>query len=283
MKFFQESERFALEQVAESINKLQGADWNNFHGSDFLEPEIFRPIRNGRRISELDWYLGYRDLVAAYPAFLELVHFDGWKMGMPLSDWVNPLFNAAAYEGFVSKHGLAYWNSIDENGKRFTKKVATLQLTCPKSEIYCQLIEVSETDAPEVPMIKILMIHNPKKANPYGLRRFVKNLRFILIEKRGYDFAWGCPLEVDDPRYPVVGVDKRFEMHRELTFADEDGETHKVIVSRLAATWEAAGMILMPVPDDLIGSAFCSDKYRAHLLKKNKFMNQFLAPITPLT
>ena len=71
-------------------------------------------------------------------------------------------------------------------------------------------------------------------------------------------------------------------MHRELTFADEDGETHKVIVSSLAATWEAAGMILMPVPDDLIGAAFCSDKYRAHLLKKNKFMNQFLAPITPL-
>ena len=282
MKFFDEKERFALEQMAERINNLQNADWNSYHGSDFLEPEIFRPIRNGRRISELDWYLGYRDLVAAYPAFLELVHFDGWKMGMPLSDWVNPLFNAAAYEGFVSKHGLAYWNSIDEDGKRFTKKVATLQLTCPKSEIYCQLIDVSETDEREVPMIKILMIHNPKKANPYGLRRFVKNLRFILIEKLGYEFAWGCPLEVNDPRYPVVGVDKRFEMHRELTFADGDGETHKVIVSRLAATWEAAGMILMPVPDDLIGAAFCSDKYRNHLLKKNKFMNQFLAPITPL-
>ena len=283
MKFFDQKERFALEQVAERINKLQGADWNGYHGSDFLKPHINRPIRSGRRISDLDWYIGYRDLVAAYPTFLHLEHFDGWKLGMPLPEWTTPLFNAAAYEGFVSTYGLAYWNSVDEDGKRFTKKVATLQLTCPKSEIYCQLIDVSETDAPEVPMIKILMIHNPKKANPYGLRRFVKNLRFILIEKRGYDFAWGCPLEVDDPRYPVVGVDKRFEMHRELTFADEDGETHKVIVSRLAATWEAAGMILMPVPDDLIGSAFCSDKYRAHLLKKNKFMNQFLAPITPLT
>ena len=90
-------------------------------------------------------------------------------------------------------------------------------------------------------------------------------------------------MEVDDSRYPVVGVDKRFKMHRELTFADEDGVTHKVIVSRLAATWEAAGMILMPVPDDLIGAAFCSDKYRDHLLKKNKFMNQFLAPITQPT
>ena len=281
MKFFDEKERFALEQMAERINNLQNADWNSYHGSDFLEPEIFRPIRNGRRICELDWYLGYRDLVAAYPAFLELVHFDGWKMGMPLSDWVNPLFNAAAYEGFVSTHGLAYWNSINEDGKRTTKKVATLQLTCPKSGIYCHLIDVSEINSPEVPMVKILMIRNPRKANFYGLRRFIKKLRFILIEKRDYDFAWGCPLVIDDPRYPIVGVDKRFEIHREMSFKDEDGETHKVVVSRLAATWEAAGMILMPVPDDLIGSAFCSDKYRAHLLKKNKFMNQFLAPITP--
>jgi len=63
-------------------------------------------------------------------------------------------------------------------------------------------------------------------------------------------------------------VDKRFKMHRELTFADQAWETHKVIVSRLAATREVAGMILMPVPDDLIGAAFCSDNYRAHLLKK---------------
>jgi len=257
-----------LEQVAERINKLQGADWNNFHGSDFLKPEIFRPIRNGRKISEFDWYLGYRDLVAVYPAFLELVHFEGWKMGMPLSDWTTLPFNATAYEGFVSTYGLAYWNSVDEDGKRFTKKVATLQLACPKSEIYCQLIDVSETDSPEVLMVKILMIHNPKKANPYGHRRFVKNLRFILIKKRGYDFAWGCPLEVDDPRYPVVGADKRFKINRELTFADQAGGTRKVIVSRLAASWEVAGMILMPVPDDLIGAAFCSDNYRADLLKK---------------
>ena len=90
-------------------------------------------------------------------------------------------------------------------------------------------------------MVKILMIRNPRKANFYGLRRFIKKLRFTLIKKRDYDFAWGCPLVIDDPRYPIVGVDKRFEMHRELTFADEDGETHKVIVSRLAATGRPQG------------------------------------------
>ena len=256
MKFFEEKERFALEQVAERINNLQNADWHGYHGSDFLEPEIFRPIRNGRRISELDWHLGYRDLVTAYPTFLHLEHFDGWKIGMPLSDWTTPLFNAASYEGFVSTYGLAYWNSVDEDGKRTTRKVATMQLTCPNSEIYCQLIDVSETDEPEVPMIKILMIHNPKKTNAYGLKRFVKRLRFILIEKRGYDFAWGCPLEVDDPRYEINGVDKRFKKHHEMIFEDEEGKCRKVIVTRLAATWEASGMILMPVPDDLIGAAF---------------------------
>ena len=283
MKFFEEKERFALEQVAERINNLQNADWHGYHGSDFLEPEIFRPIRNGRRISELDWHLGYRDLVTAYPTFLHLEHFDGWKIGMPLSDWTTPLFNAASYEGFVSTYGLAYWNSVDEDGKRTTRKVATMQLTCPNSEIYCQLIDVSETDEPEVPMIKILMIHNPKKTNAYGLKRFVKRLRFILIEKRGYDFAWGCPLEVDDPRYEINGVDKRFKKHHEMIFEDEEGKCRKVIVTRLAATWEASGMILMPVPDDLIGAAFYSDKYRDHLLKKNKFMEQFLAPVTPST
>ena len=42
-----------------------------------------------------------------------------------------------------------------------------------------------------------------------------------------------------------------------MIFEDEDGETREVTVSRLAATWEAAGMILMPVPDYLIGTVFC--------------------------
>ena len=60
-----------------------------------------------------------------------------------------------------------------------------------------------------------------------------------------------------------------------MTFEDEDGETREVNVTRLAATWESAGMILMPVPDDLIGVAFYSDKYRDHLLKKSKFMEKF--------
>ena len=146
MEFFDQNERFTLEQVAERINKLQGSDWHGYQGCDILKSHIYRPIRNGRRISDLDWYIGHRDLVAAYPTFLHLEHYDGWKLGMPLPEWTTPLFNAAAYEGFVSTYGLAYWNSVDEDGKRFTKKVATLQLACPKSGIYCQLIDVSETD-----------------------------------------------------------------------------------------------------------------------------------------
>jgi len=33
MEFFDQKERFALEQVAERINKLQGADWNSLRPS----------------------------------------------------------------------------------------------------------------------------------------------------------------------------------------------------------------------------------------------------------
>jgi hypothetical protein len=80
-----------------------------------------------------------------------------------------------------------------------------------------------------------------------------------------------------------VGVDKRFEEHHRITFKDEDDESREVIITRLAATWAAAGMILMPVPDGEIAPAFISKSYRRKLLKREKLMEQFLTPITPLT
>ncbi|MDB4713009.1 hypothetical protein OAF43_02180 [bacterium] len=270
-----------MEQIAERIDTLEGANWHGYQGADILEPHLHRGIRNGCRLNDYQWYPLFREVVEGYPTFLDLRHFDNkCDSSIKNSDWMLPAWNAASWEGFKPAYGLAYWNTV-ESFRRTTRKVGTIQYTDPHTGIYCQLIDENQINTPEVPMMKILMIRNPRRANFYALKRFVEKLRFILIEKRGYDFAWGCPLEVDDPRYPVVGVDKRFKMHRELTFADEDGKTRKVIISRLAATWEAAGMILMPVPDDLIGAAFCSDKYKDYLLKKNKFMNQFLAPISP--
>ncbi|MDP6678427.1 MAG: hypothetical protein QGG72_05970, partial [Verrucomicrobiota bacterium] len=83
--------------------------------------------------------------------------------------------------------------------------------------------------------------------------------------------------------YPIVGVDKRFEEHHRMTFEDEDGETREVVITRLTATWEAAGMVLMPVPDGEIAPAFISKSYRRKLLKREKLMEQFLTPITPPT
>ena len=127
--------------------------------------------------------------------------------------------------------------------------------------------------------MKILMIHNPRKANPYGVKRFVEKLRFILIEKLKYDMAWGLPLRIDDRRYSVVGVDKRFKEHHRMTYETESGETKEFIISRLAATWAAAGMILMPVPDGEIAPAFISKSFRRKLLKREKLMAQFLNSI----
>ena len=74
------------------------------------------------------------------------------------------------------------------------------------------------------------------------VKRFVEKLRFILIEKLKYDMAWGLPLRIDDRRYSVVGVDKRFEEHHRMTYKTESGETKEVvIITRLAATWAADG------------------------------------------
>jgi hypothetical protein len=64
-----------------------------------------------------------------------------------------------------------------------------------------------------------------------------------------------------------------------MTFEDEDGESREVVITRLAATWAAAGMILMPVPDGEIAPAFISKSFRRKLLKREKLMAQFLNSI----
>ena len=77
----------------------------------------------------------------------------------------------------------------------------------------------------------------------------------------------------------MVGVDKRFEEHHRMTYETESGDTKEVIISRLAATWAAAGMNLMPVPDGEIAPAFISKSFRRKLLKREKLMAQFLNSI----
>ena len=269
-----------MEQIAERIDSLEGADWNGYHGADILEPHLHRGIRNGRRLNDYQWYPLYREVITGYPTFLELVHFNGsWDSNLKNDEWRMPAWNAASWEGWKPACGLAYWNTVNEDWKRTTRKVGTIQYTDPDSGIYCQLIDQNQINTPEVPMCKILVIRNPRRANYYGLKKFVEKLRFILIEKLKYDMAWGLPLRIDDGRYSVVGVDKRFEEHHRMTYETESGETKEVIISRLAATWAAAGMILMPVPDGEIAPAFISKSYRRKLLKREKLMAQFLNSI----
>ena len=76
-----------------------------------------------------------------------------------------------------------------------------------------------------------------------------------------------------------MGVDKRFEEHHRMSYETADGQIKEVVISRLAATWAAAGMILMPVPDGEIAPAFISKSFRRKLLKREKLMAQFLNSI----
>ena len=279
-QYYKPEERLALEQIAERIDTLEGANWNGYHGGDILEPHLHRGIRNGLKLNDYKWYPLYRQIVTGYPAFLELIHFNGtWDSNLKNDEWRMPAWNAASWEGLKPAYGLAYWNTVDENWKRTTRKVGTIQYTDPESAIYCQLIDENQINTPEVPMMKILMIHNPRKPNPYGVKRFVEKLRFILIEKLKYDMAWGLPLTINDSRYPMIGLDNRFEEHHRMTYKTESRETKEVIITRLAATWAAAGMMLMPVPDGEIAPAFISKSYRRKLLKREKLMAQFLNSI----
>jgi hypothetical protein len=189
-----------------------------------------------------------------------------------------PAWNAASWEGLKPAYGLAYWNTV-EKFRQTKSKVGTIQYTDPDSGVYCQLIDENQINTPKVPMMKILMSHNQRKANPYGVKRFVEKLSFILIEKLKYDMAWGLPLTINDSRYPVIGAYKRFEEHHRMTYEKESRETKEVIILRLAATWATAGMILMPVPDGEIAPAFISKSYRRKLLKREKLMSQFLNSI----
>tara|TARA_B100001013_G_C24378327_1_gene351049 strand:+ start:296 stop:475 length:180 start_codon:yes stop_codon:yes gene_type:complete len=55
-QYYKPEERFALEQIAERIDTLEGADWYGYHGADFLEPHLYRGIRNGRKLNDYQWY-----------------------------------------------------------------------------------------------------------------------------------------------------------------------------------------------------------------------------------
>lgn len=91
MAYFTSTERLALEQVALRIDTLEGANWHGYHGADILEPHLHRGIRNGRKLTDCQWYQLYRELVEDYPTFLDLRRFDNkWDSSIKKSDWMRP-------------------------------------------------------------------------------------------------------------------------------------------------------------------------------------------------
>ena len=68
-QYYKPEERVALEQIAERIDTLEGANWHGYQGADILEPHLHRGIRNGRRLNDYQWYPLYREVVEGYPVF----------------------------------------------------------------------------------------------------------------------------------------------------------------------------------------------------------------------
>jgi hypothetical protein len=76
MEYFTSAERLALEQIALRIDTLEGANWHCYPEADILEPHLHRGIRNGRKLTNYQWYPLYRKLIEDYPTFLNLRRFD---------------------------------------------------------------------------------------------------------------------------------------------------------------------------------------------------------------
>ena len=240
--------------------------------ADILEPHLHRGIRNGRRLNDYQWYPLYREVVEGYPTFLDLRHFDNkWDSSIKNSDWMLPAWNAASWEGFkaclwlclLEYSGELSANYEESRNNPIHRPIYRNLLPTDRRESNQHAGSSDDEDSDD-------QTTRGKRKLRMGVKRFVEKLRFILIEKLKYDMAWGLPLRIDDRRYSVVGVDKRFEEHHRMTYETESGETKEFIISRLTATWEAAGMVLMPVPDGEIAPAFYLQKLSAKVVKKRK-------------
>ena len=102
----------------------------------------------------------------------------------------------------------------------------------------------------------------------------------MIMDCLGYSWAYGHPLDRDDPAYPTWDGDtqKRFRPHgsKTVNYADGGSLTHKI--SRLTQTWLRTGMQLFPSPErDELCVGFMSDQFKHELLDDDaEFWAQFI-------
>lgn len=303
LEFYHHTEKQAVEQISLRVSE-SGGDWEGWSSYDIVRPERHRYHFNqnnilshfgfGRRnpheklyepLSEFEIFMKFKGLLREFDPFIVIDNFDGTTFSN--NGWLLATLNSASKRGLKPRRGLGYYNQYDiESGKRVAEKIALLLVTCPKSGIYAQLVDCIETNASglKVKAMKILMVRNPNRVNPFAMRRFLKTLKTILLEDQSYGLAWGNAAVVDQLDHPhndPKGGDKRFDTYETKTIHLTKDKSIEVEVSNLTHYWCSVGFDLMLSPDHdcSLSVAMVSPTMKAQLLEKDELLwGQFFAP-----
>jgi len=275
--FVYPEEEKAVEQLAKRIGE-ETKDYNGWNSINVLHPSLFKgkvsmpitPFRRSQRnvfLTELDKWREYRDLLRAHHSFIsapkEFTNCLKTQLGQDMS-------THGAKLGFVTREGVACSNFYNhETQRRDTCEITVFEVL--RDGIWAQLIT-------EPSCLKILGIVNQN--SPKDLRRWVRDLGILAINKLGASFLYGHPMKFpSEDVYPhnTPGNDKRFDKWRTIEL-EIDGDTETFELNRLYRLWLRMGFHLLFSPDE--GQQLCvgilSEDYKEELLQHNEAWSQLL-------
>jgi len=296
LEFYHHTEKQAVEQISQRVRE-SGGEWEGWSSSDIIHPERHRYHFNqsnilshfgfGRRrphdklyepLNEFEIFMKFKELLREFNPFIVIDNFNDSTFSD--NDWLLDTLNAASRRGLQTSRGLGYYNGYNrETGKRTAEKIALLQVTCPKSGIYAQLmdcIEVANAGRFKVKAMKVLMCSNPNRVNPFAMRRFLKTLKTILLEDQRYALAWGNAAVLDQEEHPhnSDSNDKRFDTYETRTIHLTENKCVEMEVSNLTHYWCCVGFQLMLSPDydGNLCVAMVAESLQKKLLEKDELV-----------
>lgn len=236
----------------------------------FIEPHAVSPFQMSvRRPNRVQNYFQYRSMLRRYPNF---IHHGKWTNELDANDKnrgdLLDICNAALKRDLGVVIGYGWWNRWDhEDNKRKTKRIGMLKVK--RDNIIAELMPNTQIEPEmEARVAKILMIHNEDKANYFGVKKLVQNLKEIFIDDLSYEMCYGHAAVCPQSGYPVTGKDDRFSWARTMKINHSDGQG-SFKISRLTETWVKTGFTLIPSPerDDELALALLSKSYTDRLLQ----------------
>ena len=294
LEFYDETERKPIEQISKRVSE-NGGDWQGWSPFDILDPSRHRyhfnkdnilphhfgigRIRPNQQLyeplNECEVFIMFKELLREYDPFIVIDRYTDETTG---SDWVLPLWNAANKRNFKPSSGLGYFNFFNfETGKRTAQQIDVMLVTCRKSGIYAEVVDCGEIHGNKMKpkAMKLLMLRNPRRVNPFAMRRFIKTLKTLLLEDLSYLLVWGNAATCDQVDHPhnCEGKDKRFDVYETRSIRLTADESISFKVSNLTHYWCSVGLSLLLSPESqALCVGFVSLEMQEQLLKEDELV-----------